>query len=64
MIRFYETDRFELFNLESDPYEKNNIAESETELAASLLKKLEHWQSDVNAQLPVSKNRISETTGF
>lgn len=46
---FLDDNRFELYNLETDPYEKNNIASESHELAAGLKKKLDEWKKEVGA---------------
>ena len=52
LIRYYEDGRHELYNLESDPQEQNNLAESESQQLTSLSKKLDDWLASVNAKLP------------
>lgn len=45
--------RLELYNLESDIGEKNNLVEKNKEIAESLYKQLKQWKKDVGAQNPI-----------
>ncbi len=49
LFDFYKDNVVELYNLSEDPYEKNNIADSNKELVNSLKKQLTDWKSKVNA---------------
>lgn len=56
LIQWYALDserieRTELFNLDSDPYEKTDLSESEPARAAELTALLEEWKESVNARL-------------
>lgn len=53
LIEFYENNHIELYNLETDISEKNNLAFKEPEIAADLLKQLQNWRKEVNAEMPV-----------
>lgn len=55
LIVLYETEEHELYNLKDDPYEKNNLAAGEPETARRLLAKLEAWQRETGAKLPVRR---------
>jgi len=52
LIRYYEYDTFELFDLRRDISEKNDLSETMPELAASLIRELEEWVSSTNAPIP------------
>ena len=52
LIEFFEGNRLELYNLKTDPAESRNVAESRSELAATLHADLKQWRSRVNAQMP------------
>ena len=52
LIEFYEDGRLELYNLEADIGETNNLADKEPTKAAALRKKLSDWRGAVDAQMP------------
>lgn len=52
LIEFYEDNRKELYNIEKDPGEKNNLAEEMPEKTAALHKLLSAWKEEVNAEAP------------
>jgi arylsulfatase A-like enzyme len=52
LIRYYEYDTFELFNLRQDISEKNDLSEAMPELATSLMRELEEWIRNTNAPIP------------
>jgi len=52
LIHYYEDDRYELYNLKKDPYEKTNLANSSAEIASELYNNLNQWLNEVNAQYP------------
>ncbi len=56
LIHFYETNHSELYNLKNDLSEKHNLAKSNPQKAAELLKQLKAWQENVNAPIPTKKN--------
>ncbi len=53
-----ETDEsgYELYNLNDDLGETNNLIEDEKEIAQQLTKELSQWREEINAQMPV-KNK-------
>lgn len=53
LIQYLEEGDVELYNLEEDPSESRDIAETETEKASELLELLEEWRTSVNAQMPI-----------
>lgn len=53
LVEQYEDGSVELFNLASDPGEKNDLAEKEPARAAELKAKLASWRRSVGAQEPV-----------
>lgn len=55
LVEFFEDNRIELYNLKNDIGEKQNLAAKEPEKAASLLKQLHHWRTEVNAAMPSQK---------
>jgi len=52
MIRYYEYDSYELFNLEVDVSEKNNLAGKYPEIERTLLKEIQDWVVETNAPIP------------
>lgn len=52
LIENYEDGSLELYNLETDPGEKNNLLSEMPELATSLHNKLDNWRNRVHAQMP------------
>lgn len=55
LIRFYETDREELFDLRKDPSERVNLVESKPDERKELSDRLDAWLKDTRAQMPVPK---------
>ncbi len=49
LIHFWEDDHHELFNLEADPFEAEDVAAQNEALTDSLSFKLKHWLNDVGA---------------
>ena len=52
LIRFYEEEISELYNLAEDPGEAHNLVMSNPEKAMELEEKLDRWLTEVNAQMP------------
>jgi arylsulfatase A-like enzyme len=55
LIRFYEDNHLELYNLKDDISEKNNLALKEPERTNLLNKTLKDWLMKVKARLPINK---------
>lgn len=55
LIYFYEDDRIELYHLNTDLGEKNDLSRIESEKAKYLQNKLKNWLSGTNARLPMKK---------
>lgn len=55
LIRFYETDRQELYNLKTDPGEQHDLAGQNPEHVKKLGDRLDAWLKETNAQMPVPK---------
>jgi len=52
LIEFFEDGRVELYDLDEDIGEKNDLAEQLPDLKSELLEELHQWQKDVNARMP------------
>ena len=55
---YFEEDDYELYNLEEDPGEKDNLAESQTGIKDRLIGMLNKWREEVNAPVPGRKNPL------
>ncbi|MBB3696876.1 sulfatase-like hydrolase/transferase [Flammeovirga yaeyamensis] len=53
LIHNIELDKYELYNVKEDISEKNNCIDSHQGVYKKLLKKMEAWKKEVNAQMPV-----------
>jgi len=51
-IRFLTEEREELFDLSTDPGEKNNLAASQPERLANMRSSMDAWYKETNAQMP------------
>jgi arylsulfatase A-like enzyme len=52
LIEYYENNTAQLFNLQKDPNEQNDLARTEPEKAQQLTTMLHNWRKDVNAEMP------------
>jgi arylsulfatase A-like enzyme len=55
LIRFYETDREELYDLKADPAEERDLAATEPSQHKKLSRRLDAWLKEVGAQMPVPR---------
>ena len=55
LVRFYETEETQLFDLASDPSERQDVSEAEPTIVSKMSKKLTNWQDRIGAALPVKK---------
>ena len=55
LIYWYEAEQFELYNLQNDIGESNNLINSHSEIAQRLANNLQQWMTAVDAQLPLRK---------
>ncbi|HAR65494.1 MAG TPA: sulfatase, partial [Lentisphaeria bacterium] len=53
LIHYYEDGHDELYNLESDPGEQNDVIAENQLLAATLRQRLDAWLIEVDAKFPV-----------
>ncbi|TWT84425.1 Arylsulfatase [Planctomycetes bacterium CA13] len=56
LIQFFESDSVQLYNLNDDIGEKNDLAQSNPEKATALLNQLKSWQSKTKATIPTTLN--------
>ena len=61
LIYFYDTDEVELYDLEADIGEQNNLAFTHPERANELRDKLEQWLADTGADLPTVNQNFDES---
>jgi arylsulfatase A-like enzyme len=52
LIRFFDDERLELYDLESDPGEQTDLAGREPDRTAALKARLDEWMKDVGAKIP------------
>ena len=62
LIVFYEDDRMELYNIDTDMEEQHNRIESELERAESMRETLDAWLENVDAQMPSPNPAAIEPT--
>ena len=55
---YFENMEVELFNLESDPSERNNIAAKYPQVAKEMLMELNQWRRKMNAPVPTQPNPL------
>jgi arylsulfatase A len=55
LIRFYESERDELYDLAKDPGETRDIADSNPQKKREVAKRLDGWLKEVGAQMPVAR---------
>lgn len=56
LIYYYEYDRYELFNLNDDISEQNDLSSDNPEKADELINELKRWTDDVHAPIPSVSN--------
>ena len=62
LIEFFEDGRLELYNLDEDPGETVNLAESHPEQMLQMKKALKQWQHSVEAKIPQPNPDIDSGT--
>jgi arylsulfatase A-like enzyme len=55
-VKFLEDNSIGLYDLDADPGETNNLADSMPELAAQLRAEIDQWQSETKAPVPSKPN--------
>ena len=61
LIEFFEDDRVELYDLNADPGESNDLAESKPDVATVMRQALRRWRQDVGAQMPTPNPAFDPT---
>ena len=59
MIEYYENGTVQLFDLENDIGEQNDLSESQPAVTKKLKKMLQQWRDDVDAKMPYPKTATS-----
>jgi len=54
--QYFEDGGLELYDLENDLREENNLASTHPEKAAELLRQMEQWRTEIKAPVPTEKN--------
>ncbi len=62
LIEFYEDGRLELFNLDKDPGEQQNLVHRELKRARKMQLELRRWRDSVNAAMPSANPRYDPAT--
>ena len=52
LVEFFEDSKVELYDLASDPGERQDLASSQPERAEEMRKRLAEWRASVGAQMP------------
>lgn len=60
LIEYYENGTIQLFDLENDIGERNDLAESKPKIAQKLKKMLHDWRDEVDAKMPYPKTATSK----
>jgi len=58
LLEFFEDDRLELYNLEEDIGEENDLSNEIPDKTQELHQKLEKWRQDIGAPVPQKKNPL------
>ena len=60
MLEYFENGTVQLFDLENDIGERNDLAESQPKIAQKLKKMLHDWRDEVDAKMPYPKTATSK----
>lgn len=60
LLEYYENGTVQLFDLENDIGEQNDLAKSQPETTQKLKKMLHEWRKEVDAKMPYPKTAISK----
>jgi arylsulfatase A-like enzyme len=56
LIRFYDPEKPELYNLSNDPGESADLSHSHPDIVKKLDRRLDQWLKDTDAKMPVKNN--------
>jgi arylsulfatase A len=62
LLEYLEDDRCELYDLQQDPSEANDLSSSEPQKSAELRDQLHLWRKSVNAQMPTRNPNVGATS--
>ncbi|MFN3194067.1 MAG: sulfatase, partial [Aureliella sp.] len=60
LLEYYENDTVQLFDLESDIGEQNDLSQERPAVVAKLKKLLDDWRRSVDAKMPFPKTATSK----
>ena len=60
LLRFYEQDRLELYDLNTDPGEQHDLATTNPEQLKKMEKQLNSWMGSTKARLPTKSSKLVE----
>jgi arylsulfatase A len=60
LLEYYENGTIQLFDLEKDVGEQNDLSESKPDITAKLLKMFHDWRREVDAKMPYPKTATSK----
>jgi arylsulfatase A len=60
LLEYYENGSVQLFDLEKDIGEQNDLSESKPDITAKLLKMFHDWRDEVDAKMPYPKTATSK----
>jgi hypothetical protein len=55
---YYEEEKSQLYNLETDPYEQKDVAIEFSKIATNLESKLKNWLTEVKAKYPTKDEKF------
>lgn len=61
LIEIFTENRFELYDLESDPGERKNLVDLYPDLTLELARELAEWRKEVGAELPVENPEFDQS---
>jgi arylsulfatase A len=62
LLEYFEDGHSELYDLQRDPSEKNDLSSAQPQKLAELRDQLHLWRQSVNAQMPTHNPKVSVTS--